>query len=242
MKCPANSGSVYINYKKFFSQILTAWCDADYNVIWLEVGAEGSAGDGGVFEASGAKHALENNLLNFPAPEPLYPGGKPVPYFGAGDNAYPQRRYLMTPYSGLLTLVMRLFNYRLSRARRVIENFFGILAHKNRCILGCFQQRPEVVTGIVKAAACMHNLQGLRYEYASNREDYDYEDDNGVLRPGVWRSDMPVIAAMGMQPFQAINDSAELREGKELRDYLAAYFCGRGQVSWQLQAIQNGWY
>ena len=216
-------------------------CDADYNVIWLDVGGEGSCGDAGVFEASGAKQALENNSLNFPAPEPLYFAGRSVPFFGAGDNAYPQRTYLMTPYYGLhLTLAMRIFNYRLSRARRVIENVFGIMAHKWRCILGCFQQKPEVVGWIVQTAACLHNLQRLRYDYASSRNDYDYIDEQGIFQAGRWRADAPAIAAMNVQPGYG-NGASGLREGKELRDYLADYFCGPGQVSWQLRAIQNCW-
>jgi len=37
IEAPANSGSVYINYKKIFSVILLALVDANYNFIMIDV-------------------------------------------------------------------------------------------------------------------------------------------------------------------------------------------------------------
>jgi len=49
-------------------------------------------------------------------------------YAFVGDEAFPLKLYMLRPYSrDNLTDAQRIFNYRLSRARRVIENAFGIL-------------------------------------------------------------------------------------------------------------------
>lgn len=53
--------------------------------------------------------------------------GNMFPYMFVGDEGFPLRTYLMRPYSGrsLDSDKKRIYNYRLSRARRVIENCFG---------------------------------------------------------------------------------------------------------------------
>ena len=45
IKKPANSGSLFYNYKNFFSMVMMAVVDADYKFVWLSVGSYGSSSD-----------------------------------------------------------------------------------------------------------------------------------------------------------------------------------------------------
>lgn len=66
---------------------------------------------------------MESNLLNFPK------NGVFV-----ADDAFPLKTYILKPYarSTYLSRNPKIFNYRLSRARRIVENAFGILTSKFR--------------------------------------------------------------------------------------------------------------
>ncbi|GFO46008.1 hypothetical protein PoB_007251300 [Plakobranchus ocellatus] len=47
VKCPANSGSMFYNYKNYFSVVLQAAVDASYKFIAIDVGGYGKQSDGG---------------------------------------------------------------------------------------------------------------------------------------------------------------------------------------------------
>ena len=70
--------------------------------------------------------AFEQHLFNYPAAKRI-PGCRldKVPYFLVGDEIFPLKDWLMRPYPGKLDEASNIFNYRLSRAMRVIENAFG---------------------------------------------------------------------------------------------------------------------
>ncbi|KAL3246154.1 hypothetical protein MRX96_057890 [Rhipicephalus microplus] len=65
----------------------------------------------------------------------------PLPYFFVGNEALPLKEYSMRPYARRTlhedddkSYDRRVFNYRMSRARRTIENTFGILAQRWRVL------------------------------------------------------------------------------------------------------------
>ena len=82
-----------------------------------------------IFTESELKLCLENYTINFHGPEPLARDDRDTLFFLFGDDALALRTYTMKLYSSKgLTKQQRIFNYRISRGRRVVEKSFGILA------------------------------------------------------------------------------------------------------------------
>ncbi|XP_035995635.1 protein ALP1-like [Fundulus heteroclitus] len=162
IQAPHNSGSQYFNYKGTYSVVLLAVVDARYLFRVVDVGAFGRKSDGGTLAASTFGEALREEKLHLPEDAPL-PGANhlgPMPHVFVGDEAFPLRRNVLRPYPGRnLSQSKRIFNYRLSRARRVVENAFGILAAQWRIYHRVIGVSPENVEAVVKATVALHNFQ-----------------------------------------------------------------------------------
>ena len=154
IRCPKNSGSLYYNYKGFYSIVLMALVDADYKFIWVEAGAHGSASDAQLFQASELREAIESGGIGFPAADPLPNDNRDMPYFIIGDDAFPLRTWMMKPFS---RRNMDHNEHRLSRARRIVENVFDILANQFAILLTTLHQCTETVEEIV-LAYCTQNI------------------------------------------------------------------------------------
>lgn len=234
MRCPSGGGSLYYNYKGFHSVIMMALVDANYRFIWVDVGSNGCAGDAQVFNCGQLKEAIETESLNFPPPEPLPNDDKEMPYFIIGDDAFALKRWMMKPFSlKNMSRDQRIFNYRLSRARRIVENAFGILAHRFRCLLTTMQQKPKNVATIALTCVIIHNMLRTKSMREAAVAVEDQEDDDHNVIPGSWRNDPPLTD--GVSDFA--NNTAT-QGAKVQRDYLCAYYnSDAGSVPWQNDMI-----
>ncbi|KAL7294248.1 hypothetical protein TKK_0012264 [Trichogramma kaykai] len=206
LKRPSKSGSLYYNYKKFYSIVLQAIVDANYKYIFIDVGAYGSQSDGGIFRDSTFERALDDG--NLPIPTAGVQKNIDVPFFFVGDGAYPLNTNLMKPFRGLnLSRKQLLFNKRISRARVVVENAFGQTCQKWMIFYTVIQAAPEVVRKIVKSTCTLHNL---------------IMDMEGSC------SDSPEEAKIGnvcMIPLQEDNSQQRpSQNAKEVREKLIDYF------------------
>ena len=139
IKAPPNSNSLFHNYKGFFSIVLMALVDADYRFIYIDVGDFGSNGDGGIFKNCLLGINFMEGTLDVPPPKrlPGWPEGGALPHCLVADEAFPLHMDLMRPFprgkkQQQLPYSKMIFNYHLSRARRIVENAFGILVQRWR--------------------------------------------------------------------------------------------------------------
>lgn len=156
LEAPPNSGSDYYNYKDNFSLVLLAIVDAEYNFVYVNCGAKGKSSDSGVFQETSFYKALNEQQLNLPDPEPLTQDGPNIPYVFVGDSAFALSENMMRPYPGIHEKgsLKRIFNYRLSRARRIVENVFGIMSVVFRVFRKAIPLRP--VNAELVVMACVY--------------------------------------------------------------------------------------
>ena len=229
---PINAGSLYYNYKKFHSIVLMGLSDANYKFLYVDVGAEGSAGDGGTWCRCTLHDAIEQHRAAFPDDSPLPNDDTPIPFHLVADDAFAMKTWLMKPYSHHSQIHHeKIFNYRLSRARRVVENAFGLMQARLRVFGTSMLQQPKNVKKITMCGCVLHNLILERYPFASN--PVDYEDAQHNLIPGPWREEANVMA--GLQHPASHNYTRQI---KAMRDYLARYYSSEaGAVPWQERMV-----
>lgn len=103
--------------------------------------------------------ALENNTIFIPQARFLPNTDDITSFFLVGDEGFPLKTYLMRLYArrNLLGDEQKVFNYRLSRTRRIVENAFGSLASRWRILLKPLNVKLETAEAIIQALTCLHN-------------------------------------------------------------------------------------
>lgn len=97
IQCPRRSGSLYFNYKKYFSLVLMAVVNAKYQFTLVDGGDYGRLSDGSVFSSSNLGYSIQSEKLELPDPRNLLDTDKLFPYVFVGDDAFPLRKNLVSP-------------------------------------------------------------------------------------------------------------------------------------------------
>lgn len=216
---PPKTGSQYYNYKHFFSIVLLALVDANYRFLYVDIGCCGRVSDGGVYNNSSLAKGLINNSFDIPD-ETYLPGSNIIaPFVIVADDAFALKPYQMKPYSyRQLTKEKQVFNYRLSRARRVVEHAFGILSQRFRLFGKAIPLSPEKAQIIVMAACCLHNFL-LRNRTAADCYMHDTTGND---------------TATGMTSMSKQGSNRYAADAGSIRDKFCQYFnSSQGAVSWQ---------
>ena len=81
------------------------------------------------------------------------------------------------PHISTLTWDQQCYNYRLSRARIVIENAFGRLKRRWRCLLKRLDVKPDNLALVITACCVLHNICENHGEEFDSDWLYDISDD-----------------------------------------------------------------
>lgn len=234
--------------------------------LYVEVGHHGSDSDGGVFGQSKLHDIILSKNEGFPPYAPLGNIGQ-IPFYLVGDEAFPLKTYLMRPYprkslqpffatsaeeeasqgerqdsepvSFEEAHSKRIFNYRLSRARRVVENAFGIMAQRWRILRRPFKAKDYNIRRIIFACVVLHNF--MMKESETSRYAYcppgtaDHVDWQGNITEGSWwRTTTAVTRCHLCQRLAAMPQGSLTKCGTSLRSTSSplARCLGKSARSW----------
>lgn len=144
---------------------------------------------------------MSNNLLRLPAPSPLQNGIVDLPYVVLGDGAFALHNNLMKPYPGVHQegTKERIFNKKLSSARVVVENVFGVMSSVFRVLRKPLLLQPEPAIQVVMACIVLHNFlrRSRRSSHAYNPPGtFDIYDGDDLIVQGSWRANTPINPAL----------------------------------------------
>lgn len=212
---------MYFNYKDYFSIILLSVVDSGYQFIYVSVGSYGKDCDSSIFKATTFWKKLAENALNLPIPRPLNEDSNTnVPFVIVGDEGFALNEHLLRPYGGThLNKDKRIFNYRLTRARKYVECAFGILANKWRIFHRPLDVNVETAICVIKACTVLHN-------FVRQKDGFDFESTR---------------IEQETKYFPNISNAQSIRGGSSsnsIRATFTNYFVSEaGSVPWQDEAI-----
>jgi hypothetical protein len=131
--------------------------DAKYRFVWGSCGFPGNSHDSIIFQSTSLwSNIKDGNVI------PSYSQneqGVYIPPLLLADSAFPMETWIMKPYSNaVLTKDQRYFNYRLSRARMVVECAYGQLKGRWRLLLRKSEGNLYEVKMATLACMILHNV------------------------------------------------------------------------------------
>lgn len=176
--------------------------------------------------------------MDVPPCDEIYEGSLNYPYVLVADEAFPLTPYLMRPFPGRdgLSPEKKVFNYRLSRARRVIENAFGILAAKWRIYRKPLIAKVETIEKMIQATVTLHNWL-CKNESEKTNDIADKELSDGSFIEGTWRTIIePSTSAL--QQMAPSSTHTYSRASAAIRQQFMEYFNEEGAVPQFTQIYQ----
>ena len=131
-----------------------------------------------------------------------------------------------------MLLILNAYNYRVSQARRCVENAFEIFAVCWQIFYGMMHCEPDLAERIVKAAVVLHNF------LQSGQSDLgDKLSSNGKIIGGLWRQ---IISGTFNSCRTARDDTSTgfgsnnlSKNARLMRLVFRNYFNTAGSVEWQ---------
>lgn len=231
---PPKTGAQYYNYKGFYSIVLMALVNAYYEFVFIDIGKNGRLSDGGVIKYTEFYQILKTKSLNLPT---IAETKNNLNYVFLGGEAFALGKNFLWPYPQKdLTYEKRIFNYKLSRARNVSENAFGLITSRFRILFTCINRIPENICYVVLAICALHNC--LIKKSSSYLTSTPYERDNSSISNTIPENCRK--KENNLEKLQQRSPRNVEVEAVQNRNNYMIYFNNEGKVPWQDHMLTKG--
>ncbi|XP_068729342.1 uncharacterized protein [Montipora capricornis] len=184
IKAPKEDANEYVNRKSFHSIVLQGVADANGKFLHVSTGYAGSIHNARMLRMRSLLTAIEDgDILHSPLRRI---GGMQVKPPIVADPAYKLTTWCMKPFPQTRTMTdsQRDFNKSLSSARVVVEQAFGLLKGRWRCLLDKLDESVDKVPSTIITCCILHNIclevnDGTEIDVANDEDGF-----LGVPLPG----------------------------------------------------------
>lgn len=174
----------------------------------------------GIFSKSQLGKAIRHQSFDLPRSKTIPDTNIEAPFVILGDEAFPLLENLLKPYprnQSACDKTKAIFNYRLSRARRLVENAFGILTQVFRIFATPIHINTTTAQDLITSACILHNL-------IIKEKEIEVTNDN---------------VSSELDSFGENESFSEQQNNRsvQVRDIFKDYFNGIGSVPWQNDMI-----
>ncbi|CAN7948745.1 unnamed protein product, partial [Ixodes pacificus] len=153
---PKEHGTEYYNYKGWHSIRLLALVDHRYRFRYINLGTPGRCHDSNVYGRSQLRTLVDS--AQFQSPTVAIEGTAIAPIILC-DQAFPLTTNLLKPFASATSETREaVFNYNLSKTRRIVENAFGRLKARFRFIMKRMECQLPNAKRAIRAACILHNI------------------------------------------------------------------------------------
>lgn len=199
--------------KDFF--IVKAVVDCEYQFVNVDIFDSCS-------DSNAATSLYDSTLLKeiIKLPETIllpHDGNSFVPYVIVADEGFGLQPNVMRPYCGrTLTVEKRVFNYRLNRARKCVDNAFAILSSKFKIFHRPLNVSSDLATKIIHTCCILHN-------FVKERDGSAFDD---------------TLTVTGFQDFKSSVHNRGTPHALDVRQKFTKYFMSdKGSLPWQMNII-----
>ncbi|KAF7274913.1 hypothetical protein GWI33_012423 [Rhynchophorus ferrugineus] len=136
-----------------------------------------------------------------------------LPFVMVAANAFPLQEHIMKPYPGNheSRSEKRIFNYRLNRARIIVENAFGIISSVSKVLRKTMLHQPEQA-----------RKNKISRDMFSPRGSFD-RDNNGIVTQGTRRIEDLTEPLTSYLPLRNVPRRSAI-DNEQVRTKFAEYF------------------